>query len=198
MKNPAISQCASNPPLLVICETGHNSGCVISGVDLDGLRCANRCSWTLRCVISFALLEFFNSKCVECQTHLSVFSGRTPETNEWNQTLAPNQYPILCRYSLQLSVRKTMKSVQAFSSSPFWPVFCFLFLCSCVSFALSVVLHSNKAGRLREIAWLCGRIRVHCTSSDGAFTATCSCINFRYIDQIDHLIASIWIFFEFW
>ena len=52
-------------------------------------------------------------------------------------------------------------------------------------------LRSKKTGRLREIAWLCGRIRVHCTSSDGAFTATCSCINFRYIDQIDHLIASI-------
>ena len=77
------------------------------------------------------------------------------------------------------------------SSFGFLFVFCFLFLCSCVSFALSVVLRSNKAGRLREIAWLCGRIRVHCTSSDGAFTATCSCINFRYIDQIDHLIASI-------
>ena len=68
------------------------------------------------------------------------------------------------------------------------PLLC---LCSCASSALPAVLRSNKPGRLREIAWLCGRIRVHCTSSDGAFTATCSCINFRYIDQIDHFIASI-------
>ena len=68
-------------------------------------------------------------------------------------------------------------------------LFCsFLFFSARLPFGF---LRSKKTGRLREIAWLCGRIRVHCTSSDGAFTATCSCINFRYIDQIDHLIASI-------
>ena len=47
----------------------------------------------------------------------------------------------------------------------------FVFPCFCF-------LRSMKTGRLREIAWLCGRIRVHCTSSDGAFSATCSSITF--------------------